>query len=135
MDLYVFFISLHFLHMFPVLFTPMIRSTNCRVQPYLFVIVIVCEKLDNPLEQVLTGTPSHYQHYRTNCVSTILIHSTYLFITFRKTAPFYSKAYTLPKRKHSGFKKQQYMQMMSQPSNKQTCRMKSTVGRGNHHCC
>jgi hypothetical protein len=62
MDVYVFFISLYLLHMFQVLSAPIIRSTNCRVQPYVCMIVMVCEKLDNPLEQVLAGTPSHFQH-------------------------------------------------------------------------
>jgi hypothetical protein len=33
MDLYVFFILLYLLYMFGVLFAPIIRSTNCRVQP------------------------------------------------------------------------------------------------------
>jgi hypothetical protein len=60
MDLYVLFISLYLLYMFRVLFTPIIGSTNSRVQPWVCVIVMVCEKLDNPLEQVMAGTPSHF---------------------------------------------------------------------------
>jgi hypothetical protein len=65
MDLNLFFISLYLLCMFRVLFAPIIRSTKCRVQPLVCVIFMVCEKLDNPLEQVLAGTPSHFQHFCT----------------------------------------------------------------------
>jgi hypothetical protein len=32
-DFYVFFITPHLLYMFRVLYAPIIRSTNCRVQP------------------------------------------------------------------------------------------------------
>jgi hypothetical protein len=61
-DVYVFFVTLYLLYKFRVLFAPIIRSTNCRVQPYVRVIVMVCWKLDSPLEQVAAGTPSHLQH-------------------------------------------------------------------------
>jgi hypothetical protein len=62
MDSYVFFISLYLLYMFRVLFTPIIRSTNCRVQLWVCMIVMVCEKVDNLLEQILPGAPAHFQH-------------------------------------------------------------------------
>jgi hypothetical protein len=33
-----------------------------RCDRFFVLTVMVCERLDNPLEQVLTGTPSHFQH-------------------------------------------------------------------------
>jgi hypothetical protein len=81
MDLYVFFISLYLFYMFRVLFEPITRSTNCRLQPYVCAIVMLCEKLDNPLEQVLAGTPQPKTNKYTNYSFSLLIMygSSYMF--------------------------------------------------------
>jgi hypothetical protein len=46
LDVHVFiciiYSSIFFLYKFRVLFAPIIRSTNCRVQPYVCVMILVC---------------------------------------------------------------------------------------------